>query len=79
MAVSERDEMASRPIPIPPHRSSRPRHGGEGSPESQSALADEGNNGNIGNDQRPPQRSSHHQGMRPRRPMPPRNNPQPQE
>lgn len=29
IAISERDEMAARPIPIPPHRSSR-RGGGEG-------------------------------------------------
>ena len=29
MAISERDEMASRPIPIPPHRSSRKRPQGD--------------------------------------------------
>lgn len=29
MAISERNEMAARPIPIPPHRASRKRHGGE--------------------------------------------------
>ena len=27
MAISERDEMAAKPIPIPPHRSSRKRPG----------------------------------------------------
>lgn len=29
MAVSERNEMAGKPLPIPPHRSSRRRPGGE--------------------------------------------------
>ena len=28
MAVSERDEMAQKPIPIPPHRASRGKRGG---------------------------------------------------
>jgi hypothetical protein len=39
IAISERDEMAAKPIPIPPHRSSRPR-GGNG---------DTGPDDNIGN------------------------------
>lgn len=30
IAASERDEMTQRTLPIPPHRSSRPRRGGEG-------------------------------------------------
>ncbi len=30
MAVSEREEMASKPIPIPPHRAKRERNGGGG-------------------------------------------------
>lgn len=29
IAISERDRLGSRPIPIPPHRSSRKREGGE--------------------------------------------------
>lgn len=28
IAISERDEIAARPIPIPPHRSFRKQHGG---------------------------------------------------
>lgn len=35
MAVSERNEMAGKPLPIPPHRSSRrPRPNGEGADEA---------------------------------------------
>ena len=29
IAISERDRLGSRPLPIPPHRSSRKREGGE--------------------------------------------------
>tara|TARA_B100001989_G_scaffold196212_1_gene144820 strand:- start:1822 stop:2175 length:354 start_codon:yes stop_codon:yes gene_type:complete len=35
LAISERDEMASKPLPIPPHRSSKRSKG----------ASDEGNNG----------------------------------
>ncbi len=49
IAVSERNEMASKPIPIPPHRSSRKRHNddgaGEGMPDS--------NESNVGNGGKP--------------------------
>jgi len=34
MAVSERDEMASRPIPIPPHRASRKQGGDFGADDN---------------------------------------------
>jgi len=46
IAVSERDEMAAKPIPIPPHRSSR-RGGGEdhGSDDSIGNVAGGGNGG----------------------------------
>lgn len=60
IAISERDEMAAKPIPIPPHRSSNRRRGG--------AVDD-----NIGNDagdaqpqERKPARSAA-EGLRPRR------------
>lgn len=48
IAVSERDQMASNPIPIPPHRSSQYRgrkkdeQGGGKPPKSQSQQADKG-------------------------------------
>ena len=29
VAMSERDEMVQRPLPVPPHRSMRPRQGGD--------------------------------------------------
>jgi hypothetical protein len=34
MAVSERDEMAAKPIPIPPHRASRRQKSGKGGDDS---------------------------------------------
>ena len=65
IAVSERDEMASRPIPIPPHRATRKGSQGED---------DEGDNaGNFSGEQQPPssgprqplrRRSQHHGGGR---------------
>lgn len=67
IAISERDRLGSRPLPIPPHRSQRKR-GGEG--------LDEGSD--IGNeefeDDTPAQASAggeqrRHQGGRNRRPM----------
>ena len=33
LGASERDEMAQRPIPVPPHRSSRPRSHDDGLPQ----------------------------------------------
>ena len=41
MAVSERDEMAAKPIPIPPHRSSRRQHKDHSSDDS------DDNKGNV--------------------------------
>jgi hypothetical protein len=59
VAVSERDEMAQRPIPIPPHRSSRRRPGeGNDLPDfilDRGPSMDEGNPGNEGD---PPQPGS---------------------
>jgi hypothetical protein len=51
MAVSERDEMASKPLPIPPHRSSKKRPGEYqdfGSDEDGPGNAPEGNHGGGG-------------------------------
>jgi hypothetical protein len=48
MAISERNEMAARPIPIPPHRSSRkPHQGGDdfGGPDDNIGNAPD----NVGN------------------------------
>lgn len=55
MAISERDEMAARPIPIPPHRASRKRPGEQGG-------GDDDNN-NAGNRADPPQ-PQHNNGPR---------------
>ncbi len=46
MAVSERDEMASKPLPIPPHRSSKKRPG-----EYSDFGHDDDNSGNGNGDQ----------------------------
>ena len=67
IAISERDRLGSRPIPIPPHRSSRKREGGE---EGDFAGDDDFNVAADGpqpsqNDQ--PRRQPHH--GRNRRPM----------
>lgn len=48
IAVSERDEMASRPIPIPPHRATGKRQG-EDDGDDGAGNSSEGNNGNNGN------------------------------
>lgn len=79
MAVSERDQMADRPIAIPPHRSSqRPRRpegaGDDGLPDD-----DHGQGGNHGNAQPQgnmqgggggrPGFNRNHNNQRPRRPM----------
>lgn len=47
IAVSERDEMASKPIPIPPHRASRKKSGEKGNDQSDA---------HAGNDHKPAQR-----------------------
>ncbi len=51
IAVSEREQMASRPIAIPPHRSSRKGHGGDdagyGDDDSMGNVMD--SDDNIGN------------------------------
>lgn len=54
MAVNEREQMASRPISIPPHRSSRKSQGGDDSGFGDDDIGnnmddDAGNNGNHGN------------------------------
>jgi hypothetical protein len=54
MAISERDEMSSRPIAIPPHRASRKRPGQDD---------DNGNDGNGNRLEQPPQQ--HAAGPRP--------------
>ncbi len=70
IAISERDRLGSRPIPIPPHRSSRKRPG-----EGDEGGDYEDDDQNFGNDQQPQQNAGqgdqqrrHHQN-RPRRPM----------
>lgn len=64
IAVSERDDMAQRPIPIPPHRSSN-RRPGSGLPDfikDGNSASDDDSQGNVsdvsGNNDRPQQRSS---------------------
>ena len=49
IAISERDEMAAKPIPIPPHRSSR-RGGGNdtGADDNIGNVMDSGNSGGGG-------------------------------
>ena len=61
IAVSERDDMAQRPIPIPPHRSSN-RRPGNGLPDfikDGNSIGDDEGGGNIselsGNNDRPQQ------------------------
>ncbi|HEY8190808.1 MAG TPA: hypothetical protein VIG74_00180 [Alphaproteobacteria bacterium] len=45
IAISERDEMAAKPIPIPPHRSSRPRGGNDMGPDDNIGNAMESGGG----------------------------------
>lgn len=64
MAVSERDDMASKPLPIPPHRASRrPRPNGGG----EEGMDMDDNAGNVD-----PQRMAQQQQQGPRRSGPPR-------
>lgn len=46
LAISERDEMAARPIPIPPHRSSR-RQGNNGDSGHEDNIGNVADNGNY--------------------------------
>lgn len=48
IAVSERDEMASRPIPIPPHRATRKGPQAEDDGDNTGNFNDDGGNGNNG-------------------------------
>ncbi len=84
IAASERDETAQRPLPIPPHRSSKRRPGGEDMTEFGSDTDDNAGNtaSSEGNDHQPQQHQrqerSHSGGNRPhgggpRRPRPDRN------
>ena len=43
IAISKRDEMAARPIPIPPHRASRKQQGDMGIDDSVGNVLDNGN------------------------------------
>lgn len=60
VAVSERDEMAQRPIPIPPHRSSRrrPNEGGGDLPDFILGGGSSSEEGAPGNEVDPPQPGS---------------------
>ena len=78
IAVSERDDMTQRPIPIPPHRSSNRRPGGgNGLPDfikDGNSISDEDSSGNMseggGNTDRPQaSRPQQRQGGFQRRPM----------
>lgn len=67
IAVSERDEMAMRPIPIPPHRATRKRQG-EDDDNGDNAGNFNNDSGNQGGGERSPaprhvlRRRSQHQG-----------------
>lgn len=67
IAVSERDEMALRPIPIPPHRATRKRQGEDDDNGDNAGNFNEGGNGGGGGE-RPAaprhvlRRRSQHQG-----------------
>ena len=72
LAASEREDLAQRPIPIPPHRSSRPRSGGGELPgfitEGGEEASEGGSRAGGGFQQR-------RRPMRPRPPMPEGNGP----
>ncbi|MGB4056502.1 MAG: hypothetical protein WBK77_00255 [Alphaproteobacteria bacterium] len=53
LAVSERNEMAQHPIPIPPHRDARRRAGGDADFEGQRFEPDNDQNFNVGGGQNP--------------------------
>ncbi len=73
IAVSERDEMAAKPIPIPPHRSSRKPGGGDNQFDDNIGNAVESGGGNVGPNfqQRGPQHGGGHQNAMRRRRMGP--------
>lgn len=48
MAVSEREEMAQKPIPIPPHRASKGRNNNDENDQNPSQNDGNGNSGNAG-------------------------------
>ncbi len=66
IAVSERDEMALRPIPIPPHRATRKRQGEDDENGDNAGNFNEGGNGGGGERPAAPRhvlrRRSQHQG-----------------
>lgn len=62
MAASERDEMTQRPIPVPPHRASRPRNAEIGN-ELPDFITEGGSSNNDDDGQQP----SQNQGNRPQR------------
>ena len=67
IAASERDDMTQRPIPIPPHRSSNRRPGGNELPGFIGGNASEEDNAgnvsdNFGNSERPQQNQRPRQG-----------------
>jgi hypothetical protein len=74
IAISERDRLGSRPLPIPPHRSSRGKHA---SAEGDDAgnFQDDGEDDNSGNGEQQQQAAPRrHQGGPRRRPAPRQNN-----
>ena len=73
IAISERDRLGSRPLPIPPHRSSRKEQGDQGDDIGNYAGGDDDGD-NSGNGDQPQQPRRQNNGPR-RRPMhQPRNN-----
>jgi len=59
MAVSERQEMSQRPIPVPPHRASRRREGGSDLPDF---ITDGNTRDEEGGNSRPQQQRQQGQG-----------------
>ena len=68
IAISERDRLGSRPIPIPPHRSQRKR-GGEGGEEGTDFGMDDFENDSVAQSGGGEQQRRHQGGGRHRRPM----------
>lgn len=66
MASSERDEMTQRPIAVPPHRASRPRHAEIGNELPDFITADNGQNNDDDDGQQPSQNQGQSQ-SRPQR------------
>ena len=69
MAVSEREEMSQRPIPVPPHRAAKRREGGNDLPDfiTEGGESEDGGNrsrqggGARRMGRRPPQQQSHNE------------------